>query len=151
IGPLYDFALTQRDQRLTVVCATSGDTGGAAVEALKGRDRVDLFVLTPKGRVSGVQRRFMTASGGANIFALEIDGDFDACQALVKAMFSDRAFAESAHLSGVNSINWARIVAQSVYFSRSAHFVRDDYPDKLVNFVVPTGNFGDAFSGYVAK
>lgn len=151
IGPLYDFALTQRNQRLTVVCATSGDTGGAAVEALKGSERVDLFVLTPKGRVSDVQRRFMTASGAANIFILEIDGDFDACQAIVKVMFADRAFADASRLSGVNSINWARIVAQSVYFSRAAHIVRDEYPDKLVNFVVPTGNFGDAFSGYAAK
>ncbi len=148
IGPLYDFALKKRDQRLSVVCATSGDTGGAAVEALKGRERVDLFVLTPKGRVSDVQRRFMTASGASNVHALEIDGDFDACQAIVKALLADRAFADRARLSGVNSINWARIVAQSVYFHIAANALAGPGP---VHFVVPTGNFGDAFSGYAAK
>ncbi|MGE3142485.1 MAG: threonine synthase, partial [Hyphomonadaceae bacterium] len=148
IGPLYEFALKKRDKRLSVVCATSGDTGGAAVEALKGRERVDLFVLLPKGRVSDVQRRFMTASGAANVHAIEIDGDFDACQAIVKAMFADTAFAKRAALSGVNSINWARIVAQSVYFHIAANILAAAGP---VHFSVPTGNFGDAFSGYVAK
>ncbi|MET0181643.1 MAG: threonine synthase [Caulobacterales bacterium] len=148
IGPLYEFALQKRDKRLSVVCATSGDTGGAAVEALKGRERVDLFVLLPKGRVSDVQRYFMTASGAPNVHALEIDGDFDACQALVKAMFADSVFAHSASLSGVNSINWARIVAQSVYFHVAANVLSGPGP---VNFAVPTGNFGDAFSGFAAK
>jgi len=148
IAPLYDYALAQRDQRLTVVCATSGDTGGAAVEALKKSDRADLFVLLPKGRVSDVQRRFMTASGGANVHAIEIDGDFDACQAIVKAMFADADFAARASLSGVNSINWARIVAQSVYFVRTASALS---APGLVDFVVPSGNMGDAFAGYVAK
>lgn len=148
IGPLYEFALKKRDTRLSVVCATSGDTGGAAVEALKGRERIDLFVLLPKGRVSDVQRLFMTASGAPNVHALEIDGDFDACQALVKAMFADSQFAASAQLSGVNSINWARIVAQSVYFHVAANILCAPGP---VNFAVPTGNFGDAFSGFVAK
>lgn len=148
IGPLYDLALTHRDRRLTVVCATSGDTGGAAVEALKGRDRVDLFVLTPRGRVSAVQRRFMTASGARNVHVLEIDGDFDACQAIVKALFADAAFAQRAHLSGVNSINFARIVAQSVYFQIASHALAGHGP---VSFVVPTGNFGDAYSGWVAR
>ena len=148
IGPLYEFALTKRDQRLSVVCATSGDTGGAAVEALKGRERVDLFVLLPKGRVSDVQRLFMTASGASNVFAIEIDGDFDACQAIVKSMFADRDFSARASLSGVNSINWARIVAQSVYYHVAANILSAPGP---VSFAVPTGNFGDAFSGYVAK
>ncbi|HRE43450.1 MAG TPA: threonine synthase [Terricaulis sp.] len=148
IGPLYDFALTKRDQRLSVLCATSGDTGGAAVEALKNRERVDLFVLTPKGRVSDVQRRFMTSSGAPNVHAIEIDGDFDACQAIVKALFADADFAGRARLSGVNSINWARIVAQSVYFHIAAHTLGAAGP---VNFVVPTGNMGDAYSGWVAK
>ncbi|HYD87285.1 MAG TPA: threonine synthase [Vitreimonas sp.] len=148
IGPLYDLALSNRDARLSVVCATSGDTGGAAVEALKRSGRVDLFVLTPKGRVSDVQRRFMTTSGAANIYAIEIDGDFDACQAIVKSLFGDRDFAARAHLSGVNSINWARIVAQSVYYQIAAHTLSAHGP---VDFVVPTGNFGDAFSGWVAK
>lgn len=148
IAPLYDHALAQRDRRLAVVCATSGDTGGAAVEALKKSDRVDLFVLLPKGRVSDVQRRFMTASAAANVFAIEIDSDFDACQAIVKALFADADFAARASLSGVNSINWARIVAQSVYFIRSAAALSAAGP---VDFVVPSGNMGDAFAGYVAK
>jgi threonine synthase len=148
IGPLYDLALAKRDQRLSVVCATSGDTGGAAAEALKGRDRVDLFILLPKGRVSDVQRRFMTASGADNVHAIEIDGDFDDCQAIVKAMFADKEFSGRAKLSGVNSINWARPVAQSVYFHVAANALAA--PGK-VSFAVPTGNFGDAFSAYIAK
>ncbi len=148
IGPLYEHALAARGKRLSVVCATSGDTGGAAVEALKGRDRIDLFVLIPKGRVSEVQRRFMTASGADNVHALEIDGDFDACQAIVKALFADAEFARASSLSGVNSINWARIVAQSVYYQIAAAMLSAPGP---VHFAVPTGNFGDAFSGYVAK
>lgn len=148
IAPLYDYALAARDQRLTVVCATSGDTGGAAVEALKSSDRTDLFVLLPKGRVSDVQRRFMTASGAANVHAIEIDSDFDACQAIVKSLFADEGFATRASLSGVNSINWARIVAQSVYFLRTASALSGP---GLVDFVVPSGNMGDAFAGYLAK
>lgn len=148
IAALYDRALAERDLRLSVVCATSGDTGGAAVEALKGRDRLDLFVLLPKGRVSEVQRRFMTASGAANVHALEVETDFDGCQALVKALFADHAFARDANLSGVNSINWARIVAQAAYFIRAAFALRAEGP---VNFIVPTGNFGDALAGHVAR
>jgi len=148
IAPLYDYALSARNQRLTVICATSGDTGGAAVEALKTSDRTDLFVLLPKGRVSEVQRRFMTASGAANVHAIEIDSDFDACQAIVKTLFADSDFAACASLSGVNSINWARIVAQSVYFLRTASALSAPGP---VDFVVPSGNMGDAFAGFVAK
>ncbi|ANP47385.1 threonine synthase [Candidatus Viadribacter manganicus] len=148
IGPLYDYALERRGRRSTVVCATSGDTGGAAVEALKNRERIDLFVLTPKGRVSDVQRRFMTTSGASNVSAIEVDGDFDACQAIVKALFADADFATRAALSAVNSINWARIVAQSAYFHTSAQILAAGGP---VSFVVPTGNFGDAYSGWVAK
>ncbi len=149
IGPLYEYGLSQRDQRLTVICATSGDTGGAAVEALKGRDRVDLFVLAPKGRVSEVQRLFMTTSGAANVHAIEIDGDFDACQGILKALFSDTDFAGRASLSAVNSVNWARIAAQCVYYWVACYYW--DASPKESTFVVPTGNFGDAFSGYVAK
>jgi threonine synthase len=148
IAPLYDHALAARDQRLSVVCATSGDTGGAAVEALKRSERADLFVLLPKGRVSEVQRRFMTSSGGAHVHALEIEGDFDACQAIVKAMFADSDFTARASLSGVNSINWARIVAQSVYFLRTASALS---APGAVDFVVPSGNMGDAFAAFVAK
>lgn len=148
IAPLYEHALAQRGQRLTVVCATSGDTGGAAVEALRNTDRVDLFVLTPRGRVSEAQRRFMTASGAGNVYALDIEGDFDACQAIVKSLFADADFSTRARLSGVNSINWARIVAQSVYFHIAANTLA---AHTAPNFVAPTGNFGDAFSGWAAK
>ncbi len=148
IGPLFDYALTQRNEKLSVICATSGDTGGAAVEAIKGSARSDLFVLMPKGRVSDVQKRFMTASGAENVHAIDIEGDFDACQAIVKTLFADRDFSKRARLSGVNSINWARIVAQSVYFHVAAYTLR---APGAVNFIVPTGNFGDAFSGFVAK
>lgn len=148
LGPLYGYALERRDLRSTIVCATSGDTGGAAVEALKNRDRIDLFVLTPRGRVSEVQRRFMTTSGASNINVVEVDGDFDACQAVVKALFADADFSARAALSAVNSINWARIVAQSAYFHTSAQILAAGGP---VSFVVPTGNFGDAYSGWVAK
>lgn len=147
IAPLFEYALAQRNERLTVLCATSGDTGGAAVEALKGCERLDLFVLTPKGRVSEVQRRFMMTSGAENVHALEIDGDFDVCQAIVKAMFVDVSFAQRARLSAVNSINWARIVAQSIYYLTASNTLASG----PVHFVVPTGNFGDAYSGWVAK
>ncbi|MCX7357006.1 MAG: threonine synthase [Alphaproteobacteria bacterium] len=148
IAPLYDRALQERGEKLTVLCATSGDTGGAAVEALKRRKHLDLVVLLPKGRVSEVQRRFMTTSEADNIHPIEIDGDFDACQAIVKAMFADRDFATRARLSAVNSINWARILAQSVYYHVAAQILCGQGP---VSFSVPTGNFGDAYSGFVAK
>ncbi|MBI1188488.1 MAG: threonine synthase [Alphaproteobacteria bacterium] len=148
IGPLYEHLLSERNERLTVLCATSGDTGGAAVEALKNRERIDLFVLLPKGRVSDVQRRFMTTSGAANVHTLELDADFDACQAILKQLFADRDFADRARLSAVNSVNWARITAQCVYFHIASQILCAHGP---VSFVVPTGNFGDALSGFVAK
>lgn len=148
LGGLYDHALEARGGRLSIVCATSGDTGGAAVEALKGRARADVFVLLPKGRVSDVQRRFMTSSGAANIHALVVNGDFDGAQAVVKALFADAGFAAEVALSPVNSINWARIVAQSVYYVVAANALCAAGP---VNFTVPSGNFGDALAGYVAK
>jgi threonine synthase len=148
LAPLFDHALAARDARLTVVCATSGDTGGAAVEALRRSSRVDLFVLLPKGRVSDVQRRFMTASGAANVFAIEVDGDFDAAQGVVKALFADRDFASEVALSPVNSINWARVLAQAAYYVTSAASLAAAGP---VRFTVPTGNFGDALAGDVAR
>ncbi|OQW63164.1 MAG: hypothetical protein A4S17_07570 [Proteobacteria bacterium HN_bin10] len=147
IGPLYERILKQRDERITILCATSGDTGGAAVEALKQRERIDLFVLTPNGRVSEVQRRFMTTSGAANVNVVEVDGDFDACQGLVKAIFADPEFVRRARISAVNSINWVRIVAQSIYYLTTSNTLAGG----PVHFVVPTGNFGDAYSGWVAK
>jgi threonine synthase len=149
LARLYDRALAERGRKLTIVCATSGDTGGAAVEAFRGSPHIDLVVLFPHGRISEVQRHFMTAAPEANVRCVAIDGTFDDCQAIVKAMFADRAFAAEVDLSGVNSINWARIVAQSVYYFTSA--VALGAPDRLVDFIVPTGNFGDAFAGYVAK
>ncbi len=147
LARLYDRALAKRGKRLTIVCATSGDTGGAAVEAFRGSAHIDLVVLFPHGRISEVQRRFMTAAPEENVRCVAVDGTFDDCQAIVKALFADRAFADRVNLSGVNSINWARIVAQSVYYLTSTI----ELGDHLTDFVVPTGNFGDAFAGYVAR
>lgn len=148
LARLYDRALSAQGRRLTIVCATSGDTGGAAVEAFRGSPHIDLVVLFPHGRISEVQRRFMTAAPEANVRCVAIDGDFDDCQALVKSLFADKGFAAEVELSGVNSINWARIVAQSVYYFTAA--VALGAPERKASFIVPTGNFGDAFAGYVA-
>ena len=134
---------------LTIVGATSGDTGGAAVEAFRGRDNVDVFILFPEGRVSPFQQRQMTTTGAANVHAIAIKGTFDDCQAIVKGMFNNRVFRETVALAGVNSINWARIVAQVVYYVTAA--VALGAPRRAVSFTVPTGNFGDIFAGYVAK
>jgi threonine synthase len=148
LGRLMDHALAQRGERTTIVVATSGDTGGAAVEAFRGRQRADLFVLFPQGRVSDVQRRMMTTVRDENVHALAIEGTFDDCQAIVKSMFNHHAFRDRVRLSGVNSINWARIVAQTVYYFTSA--VALGAPHRKVAFTVPTGNFGDVYAGYVA-
>jgi threonine synthase len=149
LSRLMDHVLAQRGQRTTIVVATSGDTGGAAVDAFANRDRVDLVVLFPNGRISDVQRRMMTTSGAANVHALAVEGNFDDCQAIVKGLFNNHRFRDSVSLSGVNSINWARIVAQVVYYFTSA--VALGAPARTVDFTVPTGNFGDIFAGYVAK
>ncbi|MBS0530284.1 MAG: threonine synthase [Proteobacteria bacterium] len=149
LSRLMDHALAQRGQRTTIVVATSGDTGGAAVDAFANRDRVDLIVLFPNGRISDVQRRMMTTTGAANVHALAVEGNFDDCQAIVKGLFNNHRFRDSVSLSGVNSINWARIVAQVVYYFTSA--VALGSPQRTVDFTVPTGNFGDIFAGYVAK
>jgi threonine synthase len=149
IARLMDHALAQRGERTTIVVATSGDTGGAAVEAFRGRSQVDLIVLYPHGRISDVQRRMMTSAPDGNIHALAIDGTFDDCQALVKAMFNHHAFRDAMRLSGVNSINWARIVAQTIYYFTSA--VALGAPQRKIAFTVPTGNFGDVYAGYVAQ
>ncbi len=146
---LMDRALTRRDRRATIVGATSGDTGGAAIEAFRGSEASDIFILYPKGRVSDVQRRQMTTPDEKNVYAVAIDGTFDDCQALVKDMFNDAAFRERVALAGVNSINWVRVMAQTVYyFTAAMHFKVDQQP---VSFSVPTGNFGDIFAGYVAQ
>jgi threonine synthase len=149
VARLMDHVLLTRAERTTIVVATSGDTGGAAVEAFRGRSQVDVVVLFPHGRISEVQRRMMTTAPDENVHALAIEGTFDDCQALVKAMFNHHAFRDRVRLSGVNSINWARIVAQVVYYFTAA--VALGAPHRKIAFTVPTGNFGDVYAGYVAS
>jgi threonine synthase len=149
IGQLFQASLKRSGQRVTIVGATSGDTGSAAIEAFRGLDNVDVFILYPHGRVSDVQRRQMTTPTEANVHALAIDGDFDTCQALVKDMFNDFAFRDAVGLAGVNSINWARVLAQVVYYFSAG--VTLGAPHRPVSFTVPTGNFGDIFAGYIAR
>lgn len=148
LGLFFERFLASRDTHLTVVGATSGDTGSAAIDALAGRAKVDIFMLHPHGRVSDVQRRQMTTVRAPNVHNIAIEGNFDDAQALVKAMFADRDFAGRFDLSAVNSINWARLMAQIVYYFYAA--VRLGAPERPVAFAVPTGNFGDVFAGYVA-
>jgi len=148
VARLMDHVLHQRGERTTIVVATSGDTGGAAIEAFRGRSQTDLIVLFPQGRISDVQRKMITTAPDANVHALAIEGTFDDCQALVKAMFNHHAFRDRVRLSGANSINWARIVAQAVYYFTAA--VALGGPHRKVAFTVPTGNFGDVYAGYVA-
>ncbi|MFW8594998.1 threonine synthase [Cribrihabitans neustonicus] len=149
IGHLFQAALKRRGERVTIAGATSGDTGSAAIEAFRGLDAVDVFILFPHGRVSEVQRRQMTTPEDANVHALAVDGDFDDCQAAVKDMFNDFAFRDEVKLAGVNSINFARVLAQVVYYFSAA--VSLGAPARKVSFTVPTGNFGDIFAGYIAK
>ena len=149
LGRLMDHVLGQRGQRATIVGATSGDTGGAAIDAFKGLKSVDVFILYPQGRVSDVQRRQMTTVDADNVHAIAVEGTFDDCQNLVKAMFNHHAFRDEIGLSGVNSINWARIAAQVVYYFTAA--VSLGGPGRKVSFTVPTGNFGDILAGWVAK
>src|SRR3954447_13769168 len=148
LARMMDHALKARGERATIVVATSGDTGGAAVEAFRGCSQADVIVLYPHDRISDVQRRMMTSVTDANVHVLAIDGTFDDCQALVKGMFNHHAFRDQVRLSGVNSINWARIVAQAVYYFTAA--VALGAPERKVAFAVPTGNFGDIYAGYVA-
>ncbi len=148
LARLYDHALALRRRTATILVATSGDTGGAAVEAFRGRKNVQLVVLYPHGRISDVQRRFITTADDDNVRVLAIDGVFDDCQAIVKTIFQD-ASLHNAGLSGVNSINWSRIAAQTVYYFWSALAL--GAPARKIAYSVPTGNFGDAFAGYVAR
>ena len=148
VARLMDHVLHKRAEHTTIIVATSGDTGGAAVEAFRGRSQVDVVVLFPHGRISEVQRRMMTTAADSNVHALAIEGTFDDCQALVKAMFNHHAFRDRVRLSGVNSINWARVVAQAVYYFTAA--VALGAPHRKLAFTVPTGNFGDVYAGYVA-
>ncbi len=149
LARLMDHVLAARGERRTIAVATSGDTGGAAVEAFRACSQVDLVVLFPHNRISDVQRRMMTTAASTNINAVAIDGTFDDCQAIVKGLFNHHDFRERVRLSGVNSINWARIVAQVVYYFTAA--VALGAPARKVAFTVPTGNFGDIFAGYVAQ
>ena len=149
LGQLFDIILAKRNQRVTIVGATSGDTGSAAMEAVRDRAAIDIFILFPEGRVSEVQRRQMTTIPSANVHALAVKGSFDDCQDLVKAMFADQDFRQKIGLSAVNSINWARIMAQIVYYAAAA--LRLGGPDRPVSFVVPTGNFGNIYAAYAAR
>jgi threonine synthase len=149
LARLYDHALGKAGRTMTIVCATSGDTGGAAVEAFRGRSNVNIVAMFPDGRISGVQRRFMTTVTDDNVRTLSVAGDFDDCQAILKSLFQDGQFAQAVDLSAVNSINFARIAAQAVYYFVAAAAL--GAPQRPVTFVIPTGNFGDAFAGYVAS
>ena len=148
LGRLFETFLARRDQRLTIVGATSGDTGSAAIHAVAGLDRVEIFMLHPEGRVSEVQRRQMTTVLSPNVHNLAIDGSFDDAQAHVKRMFTDPQVTGALNLGAVNSINWARLMAQVVYYFASA--LQLGTPERTVAYAVPTGNFGDVFAGYVA-
>jgi threonine synthase len=149
VGRLYDHVLKKQGRRVTIVGATSGDTGSAALEACRDRRAVDIFILHPHGRVSEVQRRQMTTIDAGNVFNIAIDGSFDDCQDLVKAMFNDHAFRDQVGMSAVNSINWARIMAQTVYYVTAA--VALGAPHRKVSFSVPSGNFGNVYAGYAAR
>ena len=149
IGHLFSDALRRSGARITIVGATSGDTGSAAVEAFRGLPGVDVYVLFPQGRVSEVQRRQMTTAAEPNVHAVAVDGHFDDCQALVKAMFADAPFRDEVGLAAINSINWARVLAQVVYYFAAATAL--GAPHRPVSFCVPTGNFGDAFAGRIAR
>lgn len=149
LGAMMDHVLRRNARRATIIGATSGDTGGAAIEALRGLEMIDLFILHPHGRVSDVQRRQMTTVTDANIHNIALQGNFDDCQAIVKGMFNNLKLRDRLGLAGVNSINWARVMAQIVYYFTSA--AQLGAPERAVSFTVPTGNFGDIFAGYAAK
>jgi len=149
LARVMDHILKARGQRATIVGATSGDTGSAAIEAFRGRDNIDIFILHPEGRTSEVQRRQMTTVLDANVHNIAIRGTFDDCQNAVKALFNNHSFRDRVKLSGVNSINWGRIVAQIVYYFKAAAEL--GVPNRKIAFTVPTGNFGDIFAGYAAK
>jgi threonine synthase len=149
LARLYEHILQRQGRRLTIVCATSGDTGGAAVEALRGRASIRLVVLFPEGRISDIQRRFITTAADDNVRTVAVGGDFDDCQRILKSLFRDEGFAREVSLAAVNSINFARLAAQSVYYFTSAAAL--GAPERRVAFAVPSGNFGDAFAGWMAR
>ena len=149
IGHLFDHHLKNIEKKINVVVATSGDTGSAAIDAIRGKDKMNIFVLHPNNKVSSIQRKLMTTVKDKNVFNIAIEGNFDDCQNLVKNMFADHQFSSSINLSGVNSINWARIVAQTVYYFFS--YFQTCQLNEKINFSVPTGNFGDVYAGYLSK
>jgi len=148
IGNLYEYYLSRNDKSINIIVATSGDTGSAAIEAIRGKKNTNIFVLHPNNKISDVQRKLMTTIKDRNVFNIAINGNFDDCQNLVKSMFADLTFANLINMSGVNSINWARIIAQTVYYFYSYFILK---PEDKISFSVPTGNFGDVYAGYLAK
>ena len=148
LGNFYEYYLKKNNENINVIVATSGDTGAAAIDAIKGKKNMNIFVLHPHNKVSLVQRKLMSTVKEKNVFNIAIEGNFDDCQNLVKSMFADKKFSKSINMSGVNSINWARIIAQAVYYFYTYFQIRDD---RLINFSVPTGNFGDVYAGYLSK
>ena len=150
IGNMYQKILKKKNNAINIVVATSGDTGSAAINALKGKNKINIFVLHPRGKTSDIQRKFMTTVKEKNVFNIAINGNFDDCQSLVKSMFTDIEFKNKINMSGVNSINWARIISQIVYFFY-AYFQIIKKEENKINFSVPTGNFGDIYAGYIAK
>ena len=149
LGNFYEYYLNNANEKINIVVATSGDTGAAAIDAIKGKKNLNIFVLHPYNRISPVQRKLMTTGKEKNVFNIAVKGNFDDCQNLVKSMFSDKEFSSQINMSGVNSINWARIIAQSVYYFY-CYFLVEDHKQPI-NFSVPTGNFGDVYAGYLAK
>ena len=149
LGNFYEYYLNNANEKINIVVATSGDTGAAAIDAIKGKKNLNIFVLHPYNRISPVQRKLMTTGKEKNVFNIAVKGNFDDCQNLVKSMFSDKEFSSQINMSGVNSINWARIIAQSVYYFY-CYFLVEDHKQQI-NFSVPTGNFGDVYAGYLAK
>jgi threonine synthase len=148
LGNFYEHYLQKNNKNINVIVATSGDTGAAAIDAIKGKKKMNIFVLHPHNKISKVQRKLMSTVKEKNVFNIAIKGNFDDCQNLVKSMFSDIEFSNLINMSGVNSINWARIISQTVYYFYSYFLIKDERP---INFSVPTGNFGDVYAGYLSK
>jgi len=148
LGNFYEYYLNKNNKKINVIVATSGDTGAAAIDAIKGKKNMNIFVLHPHNKISTIQRKLMSTVKDKNVFNIAIEGNFDDCQNLVKSMFTDKEFSDSINMSGVNSINWARIIAQTVYYFYTYFLVKDNRP---INFSVPTGNFGDVYAGYLSK
>ena len=148
LGNFYEHYLKKSNKKINIIVATSGDTGAAAIDAIKGKKNMNIFILHPNNKISSVQRKLMSTVKDKNVFNIAVEGNFDDCQNLVKSMFSDKEFSNSINMSGVNSINWARIIAQSVYYFYTYFLLNNNKP---INFSVPTGNFGDIYAGYISK